>query len=111
MSGAGTAAAKPRFFIDHGTIHDRMTSRHVQTGRDDDLEDGTAKTCALLNELAGNAEMPPVVCAVLDAAERLAEEVWSDNRLDEELEALCRAVTAMRDAETPLNGTIQGESK
>jgi hypothetical protein len=47
-----------------------------------------------------NAEMHPGVVAVLDAAERLAEEVWSDSRLDEELEVLCHAVQAMRDAET-----------
>lgn len=44
--------------------------------------------------------LPPVICAVITAAERLAEEVWSDNRLDEELEELCRAVQAMRAVET-----------
>lgn len=43
--------------------------------------------------------LPFAVVAVLEAAERLAEEVWSDNRTDEEQEALCKAVSALRDAE------------
>ena len=44
---------QPRFFIDHGTIHDRATGRHVFTGGDEEGRGvtGTEACCALLNEL------------------------------------------------------------
>lgn len=45
-----------RFFIDHGTIHDRKTGRHVRTDPDFGPgrkfeEDGIEQCCALLNDL------------------------------------------------------------
>lgn len=43
--------------------------------------------------------LPDVVCKVLEAAEALAEQIWSDERSDEEQEALCKAVAVMRAAE------------
>lgn len=47
---------EPRFFIDHGTIHDRMTGRHVRTDPDYGPgrkfeEDGIEECCELLNRL------------------------------------------------------------
>jgi len=49
------ASVKPRFFIDHGMIHDRMSGRHVTTNPDEDTWAGMTitETCALLNKLAG----------------------------------------------------------
>jgi hypothetical protein len=41
-----------RFIIDHGTIHDLVTGRHVRTDPEDGYEDGIEKCCALLNALA-----------------------------------------------------------
>lgn len=41
----------PRFFIEHGVIHDRVTGKHVRTS-DNGLEDGIEECCALLNELS-----------------------------------------------------------
>lgn len=37
----------PRFFIDHGVIHDRVTSRHVAAGFEDDWQQ---RLLELLNE-------------------------------------------------------------
>lgn len=54
----------PRFFIDHGTIHDKATGKHVQTRPDDGYEDGISACCDLLNELSGG--LAPL-------AERIAE--------------------------------------
>jgi hypothetical protein len=62
----------------------------------------------LMNEIrreCSETALPPVISAVITAAERLAEEIWSDNRTDEEQEELCRAVQAMRAAETGSEGT------
>jgi hypothetical protein len=44
----------PRFFIDHGMIHDRVTGKHVTTAPDDQTWNGQTitETCALLNSLA-----------------------------------------------------------
>lgn len=44
----------PRFFIDHGMIHDRVTGKHVTTEQDDATWAGMTitDTCALLNQLA-----------------------------------------------------------
>jgi len=52
--------ADERFFMDHGTIHDRVTGRHVRTDPDYGPgrkfeEDGIEECCALLNSLAGGA--------------------------------------------------------
>lgn len=41
----------PRFFIDHGVIHDRVTGKHVSTNPDSVFEDGVEACCNLLNEL------------------------------------------------------------
>lgn len=46
-----------RFFIEHGTIHDRKTGRHVRTDPEYGPnrtfgEDGIEECCALLNQLA-----------------------------------------------------------
>lgn len=43
----------PRFFIDHGRIHDRVTGKHVTTDEDSVFESGITECCTLLNELAG----------------------------------------------------------
>lgn len=43
----------PRFFIDHGVIHDRKTGKHVRTCNCvHPLEDGIEDAVALLNSLA-----------------------------------------------------------
>ncbi len=44
----------PRFYIDHGMIHDRVTGKHVTTAPDDETWNGQtiSHTLALLNELA-----------------------------------------------------------
>jgi hypothetical protein len=49
-----------RFFIDHWTIHDRHTGRHVRTDADFGPgrkyeEDGAEQCCELLNELNARA--------------------------------------------------------
>jgi hypothetical protein len=45
--------SEPRFFIDHGVIHDRKTGKHVRTvgNVEGSGEDGIEECCALLNEL------------------------------------------------------------
>lgn len=45
-------SAEPRFFIDHGMIHDRKTGKHVTTDEDSVWCDGKIACCALLNELS-----------------------------------------------------------
>lgn len=47
--------AEPRFFIDHGMIHDRETGKHVVTNGEEPFEDGLPKVLALLNELSEKA--------------------------------------------------------
>jgi hypothetical protein len=47
-------ASEPRFFIDHGVIHDRVTGRHVRSSPDDGYEDGISALLALLNGLASS---------------------------------------------------------
>ena len=49
----------PRFFIDHGVIHDRLTGKHVRScDCMKPIEDGAEEACALLNKLnnANSAE-------------------------------------------------------
>jgi hypothetical protein len=60
---------EPRFFIDHDTIHDRKTGKHVRTGGnvEGSSEDGIEECCALLNKLdsmATTAEHCPIRAAV-----------------------------------------------
>lgn len=42
---------EPRFFIDHGMIHDRATGKHVVTDGQPPFEDGIEQVCDLLNSL------------------------------------------------------------
>lgn len=47
-------ASAPRFFIDHGVIHDRLTGRHMHGDRD--VEPGVAdEAVAMLNDLHARA--------------------------------------------------------
>jgi len=46
-------ATTPRFYIDHGMVHDRVTGKHVTTDEDSVFCDGRKACCALLNELTG----------------------------------------------------------
>lgn len=48
---------EPRFFIDHGVIHDRKTGKHVRSTSKGpgDGEDGIEECCALLNALVDEA--------------------------------------------------------
>lgn len=46
------ATDQPRFFIDHGQIHDRVTGKHITTDEDTVFCDGINHCLALLNELA-----------------------------------------------------------
>lgn len=41
-----------RFYIDHGTIHDRVTGKHVVTDGEPPFEDGIEQVCELLNSLS-----------------------------------------------------------
>lgn len=43
---------EPRFFIDHGVIHDRVTGKHVVTDGEPPFEDSVEQVCELLNALA-----------------------------------------------------------
>lgn len=45
-------SVEPRFFIDHGAVHDRVTGKHVSTKPDDGYEDGVTACCELLNALS-----------------------------------------------------------
>lgn len=44
---------EPRFFLDHGVIHDRVTGKHVVTDGEPPFEDGIEQVCELLNGLVG----------------------------------------------------------
>ena len=43
---------KPRFYIEHGVIHDRNTGKHVVTDGQPPFEDSIEQVCELLNGLA-----------------------------------------------------------
>lgn len=45
----------PRFFIDHGVIHDRVTGKHVVTDGEWPFEDDLPRVLALLNSLSENS--------------------------------------------------------
>lgn len=51
---------EPRFFIDHGKIHDRVTGKHVTTDLDSQFCDGIISCCELLNALAEQREPRPL---------------------------------------------------
>jgi hypothetical protein len=42
---------EPRFYIDHGMIHDRVTGKHVTTDGTPPFEDSIEQVCELLNSL------------------------------------------------------------
>lgn len=44
--------SEPRFFIDHGIIHDRFTGKHVVTDGEPPFEDSLEQVLALLNGMA-----------------------------------------------------------
>jgi hypothetical protein len=50
------AMTEPRFYIDHGIIHDRVTGKHVTTDGEPPFEDGIEETCDLLNGLAATQQ-------------------------------------------------------
>lgn len=45
---------EPRFYIDHGVIHDRETGKHVVTDGEWPFEDDLPRVLALLNGLSEN---------------------------------------------------------
>lgn len=66
--GLSAGLERPRFYVSHGMIHDRITGQHVTT--EDAIEPGaTGRALALLNSLA------PPVCGTtyddLDATARM----------------------------------------
>lgn len=67
---------EPRFYIDHGMIHDRKTGKHVTTEPDSPFCDGIVKCRELLNELAGQRE--PRTFPLLVSTARLAEQIAAD---------------------------------
>lgn len=73
----------PRFFIDHGMIHDSVTGRHVTTAPDDEKwNGGTISDClALLNELAAHGWVGPRVrMTEAEFRKKLAvEKKWADS--------------------------------
>lgn len=58
MTAPSVAPMPPRFFIDHGMIHDRVTGKHVTTDEDSIFCDGIDACCALLNDLAAPGSSP-----------------------------------------------------
>jgi len=66
---------EPRFFIDHGMIHDRETGKHVTTEPDSPFCDGIEACCTLLNKLVtkNRGTFP-----ILVSSEQLARQIASD---------------------------------
>lgn len=66
--------AEPRFFIDHGLIHDRVTGRHVTTAPDDETYWGGTITgaCELLNSLSVVAPTQPEAGGEVEALKAIA---------------------------------------
>ena len=100
------ALAEPRFFIDHGMIHDRVTGKHVTTEEDSVFCDGVSACCALLNELS-----PPVSSSwaspALGHAHKLVEDLRTalaqhpESGIDESLR---KALDAIETADCELTG-------
>lgn len=88
----------PRFFIDHGMLHDRVTGKHVTTNVDSPYEDGITACCALLNKLADESA---------DSLALLARgvELFDGPTVDQVVTAICvmirRAAEAHRDPSDP----------
>lgn len=68
--------SEPRFFIDHGMIHDRETGKHVTTDPDTAFCDGIEKCCELLNSLSERRE--PRTFPLLFDNNWLTEKIKSD---------------------------------
>jgi hypothetical protein len=68
--------SEPRFFIDHGMIHDRETGKHVTTEPDSAFCDGIERCCELLNALA--EQRGPRTFPLLFTADWLEENIKSD---------------------------------
>lgn len=56
---------EPRFYIDHGVIHDRVTGKHVVTDGQPPFEDSLEQVLGLLNELCGMGNGEALVGAAL----------------------------------------------
>jgi hypothetical protein len=76
----GSHRDRPRFFIDHGMIHDRETGKHVTTEPDSAFCDGIKRCCELLNALAERRE--PKVFPLLFDNNWLEEKITNDPDLD-----------------------------
>lgn len=68
--------SEPRFFIDHGMIHDRETGKHVTTEPDSAFCDGIERCCELLNALAERRE--PRAFPLLFTSDWLEEKIKTD---------------------------------
>jgi glutamine synthetase len=64
------SASEPRFFIDHGMIHDRVTGKHVTTDGQPPFEDSIEQVCELLNGLAAQ---PQTALSPADEAEHFIQ--------------------------------------
>lgn len=67
---------EPRFFIDHGVVHDRVTGKHVTTEPDSAFCDGIESCCELLNALAEQRE--PRRLSLKFSNDWLAEKIRAD---------------------------------
>ena len=76
-------ASEPRFFIDHGMIHDRLTGKHVTTEPDSAFCDGIVKCCELLNSLVERRE-PRVFPLLFDGN-------WLENKIKSDPDVECEA--------------------
>lgn len=81
-SSAGSAS-EPRFFIDHGMIHDRLTGKHVTTEPDSAFCDGIVKCCELLNSLVERRQ-PRVFPLLFDSN-------WLENKIKSDPDVECEA--------------------
>lgn len=77
------SASEPRFFIDHGMIHDRLTGKHVTTEPDSAFCDGIVKCCELLNSLVERRE-PRVFPLLFDSN-------WLENKIKSDPDVECEA--------------------
>jgi hypothetical protein len=57
----------PRFYMEHGVIHDRVTGKHVVTDGEPPFEDSVEQVCDLLNSL-----LVPIRCDLCGFGECLA---------------------------------------
>jgi hypothetical protein len=88
--------ADERFFIDHGTIHDRVTGRHVRTDPDFGPgrkfeEDGIEECCALLNSLVADEA---IIAAAREQVKKWRRDSIGGDRADVRERKLQRAVEA-----------------